>query len=362
MFKKRVTSEVTSPRVSQLDCVGDGLYEGKLVSYGGREYDFAWDKSVGLLWAYDAAESILPESPAWHRTASIVEECIEQQKLSVLTDASRHEQSIRVDNVRGKLAKGSPRREIGFTRSRGITVYYALDQAKYLTYYKKDDGPVNPSPESINADIIQKKNSGDTRKYVAIVEGAFGTLAYYQDRLTEPEIVIYLSDEKTLKSLGIQAVDIGWEKGRPQIDVNQILASRFDRESTYNPLDAHDILTDDRPIIVDEQVPEETVEALQDILLHRKPTREIREVLEGEIPSSTVNRLPETTELVEIIKRQKPMIGSRESVFVKESPDEESDDVEDLDGEKVYGDDDIAKRAQRFLAGKEDEGEIDESN
>jgi hypothetical protein len=352
MFKKKARSGERITFVAKgLNHHGDGYYEGTLTTYGGREYSFAWDDSVGMLWLHDAAESHLPESEVWQQALASVEESVSEQKLSTLTDVSRYEQSIRVDRVRGKLARGSQRREVGVTKSTGLTVYYSLDQVRFVAYYKRDGGPINLSPELINAEIIEKRNLGDPRKFVAIIEGGYGTLAYYQDRLTEPEFVVYVSNLETLQQLGVKSLDSSWTPGQPQISLNAVLSSRLKKkDGSSNPLDNKDILADDTEIILSNEITDEQVEGLENILLRRKPKREVMELPNQDVPS-TNNQEPEVTELVEIIKRQPLFSSVVESDFIKESP-EDNQDPEDPE------EDEIVKNALAFLEGEVD----DESN
>ncbi len=120
-----------------------------------------------------------------------------------------------------------PRRELGLSKSNAVTIYYALDQAQFLTDYKRDNGPINRTPEQINADIISARNRGETRKYVAIIEGALGTLEYYRDRLTESDIIIYIADLATLKALGVDIPDEHWTKDDEQLNLNGMLGRQI---------------------------------------------------------------------------------------------------------------------------------------
>lgn len=348
MFKKKARSGDKIVFVAKsLDYQGDGYYEGTLTSYGGKEYHFAWDDSVGTLWLHDAAESYLPESRTWLHAVASIEESVSEQKLSALTSPTRFEQSIKVNRVRGKLAKGSLRREVGVTKSTGLTVYYSLDQVKFVAYYKRDGGPINLSPERINAEIIEKKQLGDPRKFIAIVEGGYGTLAYYQDRLTEPEFIVYVSTQKNLDQLGIQSIDGSWVPGQPQISLNTVLSSRLKKkDSSSNPFDNKDILADSTEITLSEEITQDHVKGLEDILLKRKPKKEVVELTNQDVPS-TRNQQPETTELVEIIHRQPLYSNVRQSDFIKESPEEDSQNPEDPE------EDEIVKQALAFLEGED---------
>lgn len=113
--------------------------------------------------------------------------------------------------------------EFGFCRSIGITVYYSLDQAKYVTSYKREGGPVDLSPETIDSEIRKTRSRGDRRKFGAIIQGGPEFMREYRQELREPDFLIFLSSESNLRELGLDVIDNDWKKGMKQHDVNKIL-------------------------------------------------------------------------------------------------------------------------------------------
>ena len=66
--------------------------------------------------------------------------------------------------------------EYGITQSTGLTVYYSLDQVRFVAYYKREGGQVPLSPEIISAEIktqieLHKGSIFPIRKFVLIIEG-----------------------------------------------------------------------------------------------------------------------------------------------------------------------------------------------
>jgi hypothetical protein len=115
-------------------------------------------------------------------------------------------------------------RELGVCKSSGFTSYFSLDQSKTLSYYRREESAIEhqSNDEEIQARIAAK----DDRKFVAIIEGSIEFISQYRESLTLPDVVVYVSDADSLRSIGITPVDVNWKKGDNKIDLNKFLEKR----------------------------------------------------------------------------------------------------------------------------------------
>ena len=113
--------------------------------------------------------------------------------------------------------------EIGVTKSTGLTVYYSLDQVKFVAYYKRKHGPIDLKPAQIATEIKTKREMGDHRKFVMIVVGDLDFLRSWRSTIHEFEIAIYVGKIDDVEKLGITIVDASWDQGDRQLSLNQIL-------------------------------------------------------------------------------------------------------------------------------------------
>jgi hypothetical protein len=115
--------------------------------------------------------------------------------------------------------------EYGVTQSKGLTVYYALDQVRFVAYYKRRGGQIPLDPKTISAEISSQKDNSTllVRKYVLIVEGDEGFLADWRNSVPEIDFQICISSKEVLEKLQIKIVDEDWKPGNKQISLNQLL-------------------------------------------------------------------------------------------------------------------------------------------
>lgn len=62
------------------------------------------------------------------------------------------------------------------------------------------------------------------------VEGDLAWCEKYRTQLTEPDYVIYVSDEDTLNKLGVKVLDLGWKPGDPGISLDKFVRASFEKE------------------------------------------------------------------------------------------------------------------------------------
>jgi hypothetical protein len=357
VFRRKVTAhDKVSIRIANFERVDNDTYEGSFISQAGKSFEFAWDREVGFMWLHDATLSYLPEDGLWKSASKSMQEYVDEYETSeqIMRSISSVE-SIAIPAKR-KLARGT-RREFGVSRSSGFTTYFSLDQTRFLAYYKRDNGAINQSPEQINKQIVERRAARDDRKFIAIVEGQVGTLEYYRDRLTEPDYVIYVSDNETLASMGIKAVDANWSKGDRQIDLNQIIARRIARveerkkqRRALNFMEENQIFEDNSDPDTDDRLTEEVIEGVQDFVMKKAPSEDIDKMI-GLPPTHDTIVEVETTELVDVVKRQNT-VGARTADFEQEADFEKYSDPDEVIEDEV-----IAKEAIRFLSGDEIEDE-----
>ena len=120
--------------------------------------------------------------------------------------------------------------EYGITQSTGLTVYYSLDQVRFVAYYKREGGQVPLSPEIISAEIktqieLHKGSIFPIRKFVLIIEGDADFLAEWRNSVPEIDFQICISSKETLKELGIRMIDEDWKSGTKQVSLNQLLVN-----------------------------------------------------------------------------------------------------------------------------------------
>ncbi len=113
--------------------------------------------------------------------------------------------------------------EIGVTKSTGLTVYYSLDQVKFVAYYKRQHGPIDLKPAQIAAEIEEKREFGEHRRFVMIVEGDLDFLRSWRSAIHEFDIAIYVGKRDDVENLGITIVDASWDQDDEQISLTQIL-------------------------------------------------------------------------------------------------------------------------------------------
>ena len=112
-------------------------------------------------------------------------------------------------------------RELGVCQASGFTSYFSLDQTKTLSYYRREGSGMEH--RSIDEEIRARIAAKDDRKFVAIIEGSREFISRYRELLTLPDVIIYVSDVDTLRSIGITPVDVNWKKGDKKIDLSKFL-------------------------------------------------------------------------------------------------------------------------------------------
>ena len=117
--------------------------------------------------------------------------------------------------------------ELGVTQSKGITVYNALDQVRFVAYYKRKGGRVELTPEIISTEIksIDENTPLLVRKFVPILEGDAEFLADWRNTVPEIDFQICISTKEVLRNLKIKIVDEDWKPGQEQISLNKLFSS-----------------------------------------------------------------------------------------------------------------------------------------
>ena len=117
--------------------------------------------------------------------------------------------------------------EFGLTQSNGLTAYYALDQVRFVAYYKRKGGQIPLDPKLISSEInSQIENSTHlVRRYVLIIEGDASFLTEWRNSVAEIDVQICISTRGVLKDLNIKIVDEDWKPGTKQISLNKLLSS-----------------------------------------------------------------------------------------------------------------------------------------
>ena len=112
-------------------------------------------------------------------------------------------------------------RELGVCQASGFTSYFSLDQTKTLSYYRREGSTIEH--RAIDEEIRSRVAARDDRKFVAIIEGSLEFISHYRGLLTLPDVVVFVSDVDSLRSIGITPVDMNWKKGDKKIDLNKFL-------------------------------------------------------------------------------------------------------------------------------------------
>ena len=117
--------------------------------------------------------------------------------------------------------------EWGVTKSKGLTAYYALDQVRFVAYYKRKGGRVELTPDLISAEIKSKDENTPllVRKFVLILEGDAEFLADWRNAVPEIDFQICISTKEVLRNLNIRIVDEDWKPGQEQISLNKLLSN-----------------------------------------------------------------------------------------------------------------------------------------
>lgn len=113
-------------------------------------------------------------------------------------------------------------REIGVSHARGITAYYSFDQTKTFSTYRREGSGVT---RDITIDELfrKRREAGDNRSFIAVLEGSLGFLQSYQTALTVPDLIVYVSTPEVLQELNVEIVDNNWESNQKKIDLNYYL-------------------------------------------------------------------------------------------------------------------------------------------
>ena len=128
------------------------------------------------------------------------------------------------------MTKEKPEKQLrilGICKASGFTTYFGLDQTRTLSFYRRQEGPIERSPDDIDKKIQERRIAGDTRCFVAVVEGNREFLDHFLKGLTEPDLVVLVSTNDVLEDLGVTPIDQQWEKGQPQVDLNKFLPGGF---------------------------------------------------------------------------------------------------------------------------------------
>ncbi len=117
--------------------------------------------------------------------------------------------------------------EFGLTQSNGLTAYYALDQVRFVTYYKRKGGQITLDHKMISSEIKSQIENSTllVRRYVLIIEGDADFLGEWRNSVPEIDVQICISTKEVLKNLNIKIVDEDWEPGTQQISLNKLLSS-----------------------------------------------------------------------------------------------------------------------------------------
>ena len=117
--------------------------------------------------------------------------------------------------------------EFGLTQSNGLTAYHALDQVRFVAYYKRKGGQIPLDPKLISSEInSQIENSTHrARRFVLIIEGDASFLAEWRNSVPEINVQICISTREVLKDLNIKIVDEDWKPGTKKISLNRLLSS-----------------------------------------------------------------------------------------------------------------------------------------
>jgi hypothetical protein len=158
---------------------------------------------------------------------SIVERAF-LKNLSRVTFAFFHHQH-KVSSVKEEMVKNGKVEviEFGLTQSNGLTAYYALDQVRFVTYYKRKGGQITLDHKMISSEIKSQIENSTllVRRYVLIIEGDADFLAEWRNSVPEINVQICISTREVLKNLNIKIVDEDWKPGTRQISLNKLLSS-----------------------------------------------------------------------------------------------------------------------------------------
>ena len=108
------------------------------------------------------------------------------------------------------------------SQARGITAYFSLDQTQTFSTYRREGSGVIRN-NTIDELFQKRRDAGDDRFFVAILEGSLGFLQSYQASLTIPRLVVYISTPEVLQALNVEVIDENWRSNRKKIDLNNYL-------------------------------------------------------------------------------------------------------------------------------------------
>lgn len=117
-------------------------------------------------------------------------------------------------------------REYGLAHSEPFTVYWAVvgpqTSGVLATPPGKGQEANIESPEEINRNFREQRANQFLGYHYVVIGGSYEFAAPYKATLTEPDVVIYCSDESVLRQLAVEILDAGWHEGRPRVNLTDV--------------------------------------------------------------------------------------------------------------------------------------------
>jgi hypothetical protein len=116
--------------------------------------------------------------------------------------------------------------DLGVSKSRGLTIYFALAQVHTLTFYSREGGPLGQTPISI-AKQVSDTRQHDPRRFVLIVEGEYDYLCRYHQAEIDVDVRIFVGNAADLSRLKLSVIDADWDDSQAQLNINDYIRHIF---------------------------------------------------------------------------------------------------------------------------------------
>lgn len=210
----------------------DALTQYAFIEEDGTEWEAGISDSAGLMWLDKEGAEFQPEDSEWVAANKFYAESLKRKERdSYLVSASTEtdSSSVRVHQAFSSYKFARPRnakvqKYFGIANSTGKAVFFAMNPVQSYAYLCHQ-GVDTETAEEVDAEIKQMRKWNDPRPAVVVVEGDESWCRDWGQKLTEPSTVIYVSDEATLESLGVEIVDKDWQSGQEPVNVDRHIAS-----------------------------------------------------------------------------------------------------------------------------------------
>lgn len=117
-------------------------------------------------------------------------------------------------------------KKLGVSKSTGLTCYWSLSQVKLLTFYARQGGATEATPEAMLHQLSEARgleHGRADRRLVLIVEGSLEYLSLWNSAALPVDLYIFIGNIDALDRLGVEIIDRAWAQTDKPINLNRIV-------------------------------------------------------------------------------------------------------------------------------------------